>query len=346
MALSWQSLSIPDLKNMTTTTGGGSFAGLVSSGVAALQSQSLYGERLDWENDDCFTISDNQTITISAVHKGSVTGYMSEPLSLNGGAKWNDINNNTFTSLAFKLIDTFDENQQLGIGAALGAGGQSYNQPWASRKFWKGSEPFSLTLKFNLITIDNAKENVYDKAIRLLSFCYPRDLGEDQNAVKNLIDSIKKPDGTSLLNTSGENTIGKDNVVTAFTKAFRSWAIPGPSIYFDSSKSEEGNAGQGDNVSVVIGNLFAFGQCYVTNVGLEFSPTLDSTGYPLWCKCSISFQTAESNYCDSNGNLNLVKMNDSASQLGNLMSSIGHTASELISDFMTHLQKLFNAVIH
>lgn len=319
----------------------GSFADVTSSALARLQGSSLYGKPINWEDDDDFQINENQTVTFSCGNKKvSVTGYMSEPVILNGASKWGDINNNMFTGLAFKLIDTFDENQQIGIGASVGNAGVSYNQPWASRKFWKGSEPFNLTIKFNLIAISNAKEDVYDQAIKLLSLCYPRDLGADDNAAKNLIDKI----GIFDTNGTDTNTAGGPNVVTAFSNAFKSWAVPGPSIYWSSSESDEKKTG--DNVKVVIGSLFAFAQCYVTNVNLEFSPTLDSTGYPLWCKCSVTFQSAESNYVTSDGKFSMNKWGDSASTLGTLMSSIGTTVSEFVNDMIDHVKALFNAVLH
>ena len=346
MALSWQSIQTPSLANITTPTGGGSFAGLASSGIARLQSASLYGKSLDWENDDDFEMAANQSIVISGKNKGSVTGYLSEGVKLTGQSDWEQITSNSMVNTIYKLIETVDTTQQMGFvpsnsGSTANSAGISYIQPWASRKFWKGSKPFTTTIPFNLVSITNAKTDVYDKAVTLLSFCYPRDLANTVTTFKDAVSNLKIGEKQLFL-TQGTGTDGKPNLVNSLTSAIKSWAIPGPSLTYGG----ENDQSKGDAVTISIGNLFVFGACYVNQVNLEFSSTLDNNGYPLWCKCSISFDTMESNYCSSDGKLYLNKIPDNQAALANLLSSIANTGQTLVTDFINHEKALWNALIH
>lgn len=348
MALSWQSLQVPNLKNMTTVTGGGSFAGLASSGIARLQSTSLYGQAIDWEYDDDFTVNSNQSISFSCPNKfkGTITGYLSDGIKLSGQSEWENVSSNQMVNTVYKLIETADTTQQMGFipvnrngkGATTqGSSGISYIQPWASRKFWKGSKPLNLSFNFNLVSFGDGKLDVYDPAVHLLSMCYPRELKDvisAKKAVKNsIIGDALTIDG-NLTDSSGKN------LVTSVLDSIKPWAIPGPSLQYTADNPEKGDA-----VTVTIGNLFAFGACYVNQVNLEFSPTFDAQGYPLWCKCSVSFEPSESNYVTADGEFNFGKFSDNANGLGSVLNAIAVTGETLIKDFIAHEKALWRALI-
>lgn len=349
MALSWQSLQVPDLKNMTTVTGGGSFAGLASSGIARLQSMSLYGQRLDWEDDDNFNINNNQIIEISCPTKkyytstGSIVGYLSDPIKLSGQSDWEDVSSNQMVNTIYKLIETVDQTQQMGFLPVAGnnSAGVSYIQPWASRKFWKGSKPLNLTFNFNLVSFGDAQKEVYNPAVFLLSLCYPRKL-ENVATAESLVKENELL--SSIFDVGGTLTTGSgENLTTAVLTALKPWAIPGPSLSYGGANNGNNN-GQGDTVTVTIGNLFAFGACYVNQVNLEFSPTLDGNGYPLYCKCSISFTPSESNYCLSDGEFNFGSFSNGANELADVLTAISVTGTTLIKDFIAHEKALINAL--
>lgn len=324
-------------------------ANVVSSTVAGIQSESLYAQPLDWQNDDDYSVKFNQSIIISCPNKKAyIVGLLSDGVKLSGQSDWENITSNNIVDRIYKAVQSVDATQQMGFiparrgGTTAGSAGISYIQPWASRKFWKGSHPFDLTFNFNLISKTDGKEQVYEPAVKLLSLCYPRKLGTASgDSVITAKEAVQKNFG-SVFNVGGTGTDGKSNLITSVLDALESWSIPGPSLTYSGKNDSSGS--MGDTVTIMIGNLFVFGACYVKKVDLEFSPSFDNKGYPLWCKCSISFETLQSNYVNTDGSFNLSEFPKGSEKLANVLSSIANTGKTLIIDFIEHEKKLWAAL--
>lgn len=324
-------------------------ANIVSSVVGGIQSESLFAQPVDWQYDDDFVASLNQTITITCPNKNAnIVGLLSDGVKLTGQSNWEAVSQNSTINKIYSVIETIDTLSQAGFvpstSGNVGTSGISYIQPWAQRKFWKGSNPLSLNFNFNFISTGDGESQVYNPAIKLLSLCYPRVL--ENAGAEAYLNKLEIPDGSGgkkkLFLTKGVGTDGNPNLVASVAGALQGWSVPGPGLqYQDKDGSRDGDA-----VTIMIGNLFAFGACYLTKVDIEFSPSFDNKGYPLWCKCSIAFETSESNYCTSDGTFNMGKMSDNANNLGNVLNAIGNTAATFVSDMFDHAEATVQAVIH
>ena len=226
-------------------------------------------------------------------------------------------------------ISTVNNLGQLGFANIAQKGnnntaGSVIQQPWLDRKFWKHSKPFDLSFNFNFVSETSSKNEVFLPAIALLSFCYPRKVDN-----VDLIEQANEAIGG--LAGDGTNTKGKPNVMNAAKDVLQAFAIPGPSLMYGATRDNQGNATQGDNgdaVTIVVGNMFAFGACYLKQVIIEFSPNIDYSGYPVWCKCSISAEAMDSNYCESNGDFTVSQWGDKANDISKLVDALSTTVAD------------------
>ena len=258
-----------------------------------------------------------------------VTGYLSEGVKLTGVSEWESITNTAGISTLSSGISTVNNLGQLGFANIAqksdnNTAGSVLQQPWLDRKFWKHSKPFDLNFNFNFVSETSSKDEVFLPAIALLSFCYPRKVDN--------VDLVEK--SQELLGSvagDGTNTRGTTNVLNATKDVLQTFAIPGPSLMYGATRDSTGAATQGDNgdaVTIVVGNMFAFGACYLKQVVIEFSPNIDYSGYPVWCKCSISAEAMDSNYCDSNGDFNVSQWGNSANDISNLVNALNVTVAD------------------
>lgn len=274
-----------------------------------------------------------------------VTGYLSEGVKLTGVAEWEDIASTAGISTLSNGISTVNKLGQLGFANIAqknnnDTAGSVLQQPWLDRKFWKHSKPFDLSFNFNFVSETSSKDEVFLPAIALLSFCYPREV--------NNVDLVEKTqEKLESLSGSGTNTQGEKNVMGAAKDVLRAFAIPGPSLMYGATRDNQGNATQGDNgdaVTIVVGNMFAFGACYIKQVVIEFSPNIDYSGYPVWCKCSISAEAMDSNYCKSDGSFNVSQWGNSANDISDLVKALSTTVEDAAKNTMNIAKATANCI--
>lgn len=280
-----------------------------------------------------------QEIMIACKNKRRrVTGYLSEGVTLEGVSEWKEFINEGLISTFSKGLTTVDTLAQMGFaGQTTGGGnsaGTSVRQPWMNRKFWNGSKPFTLNFNFNFVAESSAKDEVFAPAEALLSFCYPREIHNVE-----LAEQLKSTWGD--FSSSGTSTSGGPTVMNGISDAvLNTFAIPGPSLRYDPKLSSD----NGDAVTIVVGNMFAFGACYLKTVRLEFAPTIDYSGFPIWCKVSISAEAMDANYCDEQGNFFISQWSDSAAGLSSLMDAVTTTATQAAKDMMNIAKSTVNAL--
>ena len=265
-----------------------------------------------------------------------VCGYLSEGVKLTGTSEWEDITSTSGVSTLSELGTTVNKLGQIGLAANTkgnSTAGSVLQQPWLGRKFWKRSKPFELSFSFNFVAETSALYDVFTPAETLLSFCYPRMVNnvEVVNALKSTL---------SGLNGGGTNTQGGSTVIGGLAQTMKTFAIPGPSLMYD-GKNQKDN---GDAVSIVVGNMLAFGACYLKTVSLEFSPYIDYSGYPVWCKCSITAEAMDSNYCQPDGSFSINQWADSANDISGLLDGIRQTINDAAVNTMNIAKATVNAI--
>jgi len=259
-----------------------------------------------------------------------VHGYLSNGVKISGKANWRSfVDSGVFKTVKSVMDDISDVVQAWG--------GASMQQPWMNRKLWVSTDPFSFDFSFNFISDGNTgKTDVYLPAETLLSFIYPRSLGT-ATQIKNFITN-----NIPFLDPNATNTRGEKNVlgsaIDTFTNAFR---IPGPGLKYNGEGSDSGD---GDAVTIVIGNLFAFGGVYLENVDLEFSPVMDNSGYPIWCKCNVKATAMDVNYCDYNGNFVISQYKDSQAELSGFLDAMKTTATDAVADTVNIAKATIDAI--
>ena len=269
-----------------------------------------------------------------------ICGYLSEGVKLTGVSEWEDIANTAGISTLSNGVSTVNNLGQLGFANIAQKGGNDtagsvLQQPWLDRKFWKHSKPFDLSFNFNFVSETSSKDEVFLPAIALLSFCYPREVDN--------VDLVEKMNNV----TESTNTKGETNVMNAAKKVLKAFAIPGPSLMYGATKDKSGAATQGDNgdaVTIVVGNMFAFGACYIKQVVIEFSPNIDYSGYPVWCKCSISAEAMDSNYVDKNYNFSVSQWGNSANDISDLVKALSTTVEDAAKNAMNIAKATANCI--
>ena len=261
--------------------------------------------------------------------KKRIHGYLSSGIKIDGKATWTPFIESGIWQTIKESMDNVSNITQTWAGASM-------QQPWMNRKLWVSTDPFSFDFSINLISDGNTgKTDVFLPAQALMSFVYPRSLGT--------ADEIKKwiTDNVPFLDPNGKNTKGEKNVlgsaIDTFTNAYR---IPGPDLRYHNNDTES----SGDAVTIVIGNLFAFGGVYLENVGLEMSNVMDSSGYPTWCKCNIKATAMDVNYVDVNGNFMISAQNNNAAALAEFLDSCGTTVIQAAADAINIAKTTIDAI--
>ena len=254
--------------------------------------------------------------------KRRVCGILNEGIKIDGEAKWEELFGGGIAALGGSLVNMVNRGAQY-------LRGTSFQQPWMNRKFWNSTKPFSFSFSFNFIADENdGKTDVWEPTQALLSFVFPRQLKTGQK----LKDAIGD---TALFNTQQKNTRGRDGVIAAAADAFvNEFAIPGPAIGYlgDNPQGGEAAGAQGDAVTLVIGNLFAFGGVYLEKVGIEYSPNMGGDGYPLWAKCTVTATVMDVNYCNTDGSFMVNQFADQQGALSTLIDAVTVLVTDMKND--------------
>lgn len=264
--------------------------------------------------------------------KRRVCGVLNEGIKLSAEAKWEELFGGGITALGGSLINMVNKGVQYTRGTSI-------QQPWMNRKFWNSTKPFSFSFQMNFISdMYGGLVDVYEPVQALLSFVYPRKLETAAKISEDL-------DSASFISMQQQNTKGRSGVLKAAVDTFANeFAIPGPAIGYlgDNPNGGDPSVGQGDAVTLVIGNLFAFGGVYIEKVDVETSPNMDSTGYPLWAKCTVNVTVMDVNYCNTDGSFMINQFANEQAALSSLIDSIA-TLTEDVTKGISNIAKTTKA---
>ena len=296
-------------------------------------------------------VSSPQEICISCKRKRRrVFGYLSEPITMEGSADWKPAFNSgsiTAGGIMAKAAETLSHAADNGFMLNFGT---SFQQPWMQRMNWASSKPFTLNFAFNLISDTDGGVDVMSPAIALMSFLYPRLIkenevisgGENQSVGQATFAQIKQKLSKGW--QVGPITLGGPNtLIGTAADSLNMWHIPGPSIRYG-AKDNSGVVDDGDPVAITIGDMFAFGGCYLKTVKLEFSPNTDINGLPTWCKCTMSAQAMDSNYCQPDGTFLLSGFGDSAAAIGAYLDAAKKVTENVVKDTIKIAQTTYKGL--
>ena len=295
-----------------------------------------------------------QEVIIRCPHKHKrVSGVMNAGIRINGKAQWKNMFDGGVTSLAGKTIDQVSNIAQWSQSVSL-------QQPWMNRKIYNKTEPFSLEIPMSFVCQQgDAKAEVYDPVMALLSFIYPRQYPSSTNSepvtgltlAKGLFSKIKEKITGSKLGQnvkeefSGVSLDGFDqSLVGSLLNAVGAYVVPGPGLKYDSTNKYNINE-SGDYVEVTIGNIFNLGACYLEDINIEFSQAMNAFGYPLAAKVTVKATSMNTCYCNVNGELQIWdSFGDTGEKIGKLLDSIQATKGAAINMFTTGMSNIFGQI--
>ena len=187
--------------------------------------------------------------------KRTIKTVLSGDFTLNVTSHWKDFISKVGGAVASKLIDALDNYRQ-------GLSGISLRQPWFGRKIWEGTEPLRFTFPVRFVSFLDARTEVMQPVMDLLSLVHPRQIMDNNN------------------------------------KILAGYHIPGPSIFYASNTNSSGDI---DRVEIQLGNFLHFRGCYITKIDLQFANSFSLEGWPHNVGGNVSFETMDVAYVEHNG---------------------------------------------
>jgi hypothetical protein len=258
----------------------------------------VFGETNTLVQHDQYTIDNALTCLIYCDNKKrAVRGVLASALSLSVSSKWESIIESVGGGLGSGLIGGLDTLMQIG-------GGKTFQQPWFGRKSWKGTTPFVFKITMQFVALEDAKAEVYDPCINLLSFLYPREVGgaqseQEKKASKKLSDM------------------------------FSFYVIPGPSLLFD---PDQPSVSEGDVVCVKIGNFLEVSACYITQCDIQWSQTMSPQGWPLAAKADLTIESMDSAYVGADGSFFDAGVTNVKVDIATTVKKFAEKASKAVED--------------
>lgn len=278
-------------------------------------------------NEDEFNITDQltseekfapQEVVITCPHKnGRVCGILNTGVSLDGKAEWTEMMGGGIMSLGGNVVETGNNLLQFVRASSI-------QQPWMNRKMWKTTKPFSFSFELAFVAQDDALNDVVRPTMALMSFLFPRELSTKDGNDASLYTSL---DGI----TGGRFSKGitKDSLIGTALTSFQYYNIPGPGIRYDGNDTGDEI---GDPVTIVIGKMFAFGACYLENVQIQYSQSMNHSGYPIAAKATIRATVMDACTCRTDGNFLIQEFYGSSENLNKFIDKFSETAGELAMD--------------
>ena len=283
---------------------------------------NLFNESIGIGNEDDLA---PQEVVITCKHKnGRVSGLLRGGVKLDGKAEWTEMFGGGIMSLGGTMVETANNLMQF-VKAS------SVQQPWMNRKMWKTTKPFSFQIPLSFVATTDALNEVVRPAMALMSFIFPRELktkdGDDASAYTTLNDGTKGKFGQAF---------DKDGLVGTALTSFQYYNIPGPGIRYDGNDTGDEI---GDPVTIVIGKMFAFGACYLEGVKIEFSPSINSDGYPIACTVDLTATVMDACTCQTDGNFLIQEFYGSSENLNAFIDKFQDTTTQLGADFKNLIDK-------
>jgi len=187
-----------------------------------------------------------------------------------------------------KVIGIIDNSAQFIAGYTL-------RQPYFGRKYWCGTDPLKFSLTFQFVSFSDAKADVYDPMVSLLSLLYPRKSSLDETA-----------------------------------HLFEAYFIPGPNLFYNVSSGSNGD--DGDRVEITMGNFLSFKGCYINSVSFHVENSFSTDGYPNCVKAEMAFETMDVAFVNGDGAFMEKGFGDASVDIGDGVASLKELANHLFEE--------------
>lgn len=300
--------------------------------------------------------SEPMEVIIKCPHKRKrISALMTGGISISATANWKEVFGGGAMGIVKQGMSTISGNLSWMMG-------QSVMQPWMNRKMWESTSPFTVTIPLSFVcTAGDAKSEVYDPCMALLSLIYPRQYGVSNNGASGSASSAlsayhnmteKLSNTFSRIGANGiagavdlSQKTDESTVVGSMLNALKLYNIPGPSL---NTQDKE----QGDPISVMIGPTFNLGSVYLKDVKVDESKSRDPSGYALAAKVTLTVEPANACYCKPDGTLVIFDMwNEEIEDLNNVMDQVtgfvgqlAETTSTLVESFIGTFATVGNLV--
>ena len=216
-----------------------------------------------------------------------IKGVLSGALSFTASAQWSDLFQAT-GAIGSTLIDTIDNFAQ-------GLYGNTIRQPWFGRKLWNGTKPLSFQVPLRFVSFKDAKAEVYDPMMGLLSLIYPR------SDFKN-----KQSD------------------------MFQKYFIPGPSIFYSAKSGNDSNVG--DRIEIYLGKFLRFKGCYINSIQCNVENSFSLEGWPHNVGVTVSFETMDVSVVGRDGRFMEDGFEDTSLELASWVDKLVSASRQLVKD--------------
>ena len=271
------------------------YRGMALSFSLVKEGVSLGLEAVQHRVRDLFEVSANTEVVFKCLNRGiTIHAVLSGQLNLSASSKWTGY----FQGLP-QLLNILDGGNQIFFGHSL-------QQPWMGRKYWSGTEPMVIRLPLQFVSDTNAKKEVYDPAVMLLSLLFPR--------------------------------IANDAEMTNKMKLWGEYVVPGPSIFYNRNGNKDDSV-MWDYVSVRLGEMLDFTACYLESVTLNVENSFDTKGYPHCIKADVSFRAMDSMFVPADASF--VRLSDFSMESPDMLERLTDGARDLAHSAKSFTNEFF-----
>lgn len=240
------------------------------------------------------TIDEKHMIHMWCENKGViVSAPLVQDITTSINNQWSDFFQGGLFGSALGILDQIST-------ATVAWSGASLYQPYMSRKMWKGSSPLSFQLDFNFVATTDAKTDVVDKINAIAVMATPHK-GTKSDIKKLLEDTLaqnksdKEEDPLSVSKVKDVTTDVTQFVVDMYDLVAQKWVSPGPAVI----PSDDSKSRQDAPITVLLPMYGTLKNCYIENVSITTSKSLDINGYPLGAKVSVKISRMDSLVCQN-----------------------------------------------
>lgn len=255
--------------------------------------------------------------------KKMIRSLISAPIKLSGKAEWKEFMSGGISALGGSLISAGNQALQFTLGEGI-------QQPWMNRKTWVSTKPFSFSIPMKFVAESDAYSEVYEPCLGLMSLVYPRETGVTGAAALNEINQNTGVDLTQKTKSGG------DNMIAAAASAVSLYYIPGPSVKYGAGDDSQ----NGDNVSIMIGNVASFEACYIENVDIEFSNVMSSNGFPISANVTLQVSVMDSSVVKEDGEFTFSQFKSDLYNFSNALNSCTEGVKDVATALVEHVKAL------
>ena len=231
-------------------------------------------QRVGMVNGDGTQLDSKYRVSIISTSLNKViTGYLQDRTNLKVLSDWQP------------FITFGKDTISRGAEKLFQLGGKSLQNMAFSRRMWMGTSPIKMSLSLTFEAITDAMSEVIEPCKAILKLASPSRYGTfDSGSFMKAVTSKGMPTSLSDLGGTIAEAFGAANISLNDSSGGFFLAPPGPYPFKETS-------GQGDNISIQIGEYLQFEPVIVSAAEVDFDTRIDANGCPISAKAKIDFET-------------------------------------------------------